>query len=78
MLIDLLIFLVVTGLLAVVIARLAEPLNLIVAGIIVLSIMIIAFKLFGFSIFSLLLTVWMIAIIAGLYILRAYVRSGRI
>jgi hypothetical protein len=78
MFIDILIYLVVAALLAVVIARLSQPLNLIIAALIVLTVMVLAFKLFGFGIFSMLLTVWMLVVIGGLYVLRGYIRSGRI
>ncbi|KRM56366.1 hypothetical protein [Lacticaseibacillus sharpeae] len=78
MFIDIIIYLIVAGLLAVVIARLSQPLNLVVAAIIVLLVLIIALKLFGVGIFSLLLLVWMLLVIGGLYLLRGYVRSGRI
>lgn len=75
MLIDIIIYIMVAILLTVLIARLREPLNLIVTGLVALTILIMAIKLFGLGWFSLLLLLWMAAITAGLFILRNSLRQ---
>ncbi|KRM88269.1 hypothetical protein [Lacticaseibacillus thailandensis] len=72
MIIDILIFLIVGGLLFTVTTALHEPLNLIVAVIIGCVIAAITLVLFSWSWFLLLLALWMVLIVGGLYGLRGY------
>lgn len=75
MLIDIIIYILVAILLTVLIARLKSPLNLIAAGLVGLIIAIVAAKFFGLGVFSLLLIIWMVLVVGGLYALKNYFRS---
>lgn len=75
MLINIIIYLLVAILLVVLTARLRAPQNLIASGLVFLIILVIAFKFFGFSAFTLLLGIWMIGVVGGLYALRYYIQS---
>lgn len=75
MLINIIIYLLVAILLVVLVARLRAPQNLVAAGIVFVIILVIALRFFGFSAFTLLLSLWMIGVVGGLYGLRHYVQS---
>lgn len=74
MIVDILIFLIVGGLLFTVTTALHQPLNLIVAAIVSLIVAVISFVLFSWSWFLLLLVLWMVLVVLGLYGMRGYVR----
>ncbi|WP_179395609.1 hypothetical protein [Lacticaseibacillus absianus] len=71
----LLLFLLVAGLMIVVTARLHAPLNLTIDAVAAVIILATALKLFGVGLLTLSLLVWMIALVAGLYALRNYLRQ---
>ncbi|MFD1440005.1 hypothetical protein [Lacticaseibacillus hegangensis] len=76
-LLNLLIFLITGGLLAVTTARLKQPLNYIVTGLVALALLIFASKFYGLGWFTFLYLVWMVAVVGGLLFLRAYLRAQK-
>lgn len=72
-----LIFLITGGLVATTTARLHQPINFIVTGLVILTLATLATKIYGWGWFSVFYILWMIGIVAGLLMLRAYLRAEK-
>lgn len=77
MLIDIVIYILVSALLLVLLLELPQPLGIIADALLALIITLISGKMFGFGVFTLLLLLWMLVVVAGLYGLRFYYRGKK-
>ncbi|WP_203624382.1 MULTISPECIES: hypothetical protein [unclassified Lacticaseibacillus] len=74
---NILIFLITGGLLATTLARLKQPVDYVVTGLVALILLLLASKFFGWGWFTILYLLWMVAIVAGLLVLRTYLRAEK-